>query len=464
MFRLFCTVVWLVSSLSASQAQVSDDYIDAINHAIFIAEDGDLAAGYDAATGLLDIADTDEERLRAYDLAMNIAMAAGRWLDAENQAFAGAQLVRENLGGQPDLLRPFLERQAEAARQQDALDRHQRLQAELLSLNAGRLALVWNAERDGQRHRFTGFLCPQALNDWPLSQWQADSPSGLGANCIYLDPAAPGSGLSFNIYRPADQDHIANIAAVFSAEMAQTEFIEGVPLIHNGQALTYHVANLDDRAMQVWRALSGDWAVTLDSYSDTAIPEVLHDDLLTEAFASLERMNEHLSRCDLSRGRREFGREEEIAGVSLTMLTASMLPHPVGVFQPDDNTLDCFIQRLDIGSLAIAYAEVDRRGRPQRFVARPSDGEVPYILAAESRSLRNVERSMGRTRSGTPFIMSQHLDRQVDTYGVYNGPPSALGFLDHIAQIAAGDIEPSIGVYIDADGQSIINISNATDD
>ena len=153
-------VLLLIAGLlgaSPALAQISDDYIDAINHAIFIAEDGDLAAGYEAATGLLDIADTDEERLRAYDLAMNIAMAAGRWLDAENQAFAGAQLVREELGGQPDLLRPFLERQAEAARQQGAMDRHQRLEAEIRSLSAGRLALIWNEDRRGFRHRLSGF-------------------------------------------------------------------------------------------------------------------------------------------------------------------------------------------------------------------------------------------------------------------------------------------------------------------
>jgi hypothetical protein len=460
-------VVWLWGSLSsAGFSQVSEDYVDAINRAIFMAEDGDLDGGYDAAVALLDIADTDEERLRSRDLAMNIAMAAERWLDAENQAYAGAQLVRENYNGQPDLLRPFLERQAEAARQQGAMDRYQRLTAEWRSASLGLLALNWNSERNGERHRLTGFLCPLSLNGWPISQWHANELDGPQAECMYRNPAAPDSGLGLAIYQPAIRDLLAEMADEFLGINAErSAFSAGTPFTHENHELSYHAAYVDARAVQAWQAMSGEWAVLLTSYSDTAIPEPARAALVSEAFASLDRMNDHLSRCELSRGRTEFGREERIVGMSMTMMMAAMLPHPVGQFQPDEDTLDCLIGRLGSGALDIAYAEVDRRGRPQRFVARPANGEVPYITAARSRELRNVERNLsGRTRGGMPFVMSQHLDRRVDTYGVFDGPPSAAGFLEQVERIMDGRSEASAGVYIDEEGDTVIDISNMSDD
>lgn len=458
---LFSALFWI----SGAQAQVSNDYIDLFQSVIEQAESGELDGAYSRVDDLLAISDTTEEAIRSRDLATNIAMAAGRWLDAENQAYAGAELVRTQLGGTPDYMILFLERQAEAARQQGAMDRFHRLQAEARSIQWGRPSLVWNSERGGQRHRFTGFLCPETLNGWPLYQWEASNPDGSRTICMYRDPGEMSDGLALQIGHVDSGDRIEELAeGLMSGEIAAS-FVAGSPVQAGQHDLTYHAAILDDRHVQVWRAAIADWQVTLESITGAGITTDSHGPLITSAFSGLDRMNDHVSRCDLSRGARQFGAEEEIAGISMTMFTAALLPYPVGRFHADEDTLDCLIGSIDIGGLEIAYAEVDQRGRPLRLIARTSSGEVPYFIAAQSPQLRNVERNLsGRTRGGMPFIMSQHITRRVETYGIFDGAPSADAFLAHVELIASGEITPRTGVFLDESGQSVIDISGMTDD
>jgi len=447
--------------ISQANAQISDDYIDAFNAATRLAESGDLARGYDAALGLLAIADDDEERLRAHDLAMNIAMVDGRWLDAENQAYAGAQLVRDELGGLPPLLTPFLELQAEAARQQNAMDRYYRLQAEIRSAQNGRYALIWNEERGGYRHRLTGFLCPESLYGLQLGQWHTNDGIGTDSSCMYFDPASPTHSAAVELRLFEDGVSAPDMPAVLG-ERATLSPVTEVPI--DDFTVNYQQGPVDDRFVGHWTAHLEGWAVSLSIFDDVAMPV---DGIAPamEAFAGLEDAQRHLSRCNLSRGERRFGREEESLGISTTMVTAAFLHNPVGQLRPNSGRLDCLIARLESGRLRIAYAEVDHRGRPGRFVARSEDGQPPYLLATESTALRNFERAMmGSARSGIPFIFTQHLARSVEIYGVFNGPPSAAAFLDHVSQVDDGELEPRAGTFIDENGEQVIDISNMAND
>lgn len=233
------------------------------------------------------------------------------------------------------------------------------------------------------------------------------------------------------------------------------------PLSWGDHSVLFRQGVIDGVSIHLWQALQFDWEFTL---MGTGLSDAAAATVLAEAFASMDDSAEHLQDCAGLSGRRQLRDAYDRTGFANTAFIASMMPHQIGGFGPDDRRLDCLIaHRPD--SYQVAYAEVDRSGEPTRYVWRTAFGDANFIAATAQPDIRNIERNLtGRRSSGVPFVLALHQPDQVRIFGLFNGPPSPDAFLEHVQLIESGELPHISGARIDEDGDTVIDASQLFED
>ena len=140
---------------------------------------------------------------------------------------------------------------------------------------------------------------------------------------------------------------------------------------------------MDARAVQAWQAMSGEWAVLLTSYSDTAIPEPAREVVLAVPLAFLAPGCVPLAvlralRLDTSEERVPFHRDGALVSVRLSQSHGCRESH--GFAAELEGTVVEVVQPLKPAGDKVEVGRLVRGQRPQiaTDLSTPEEGLSPW--------------------------------------------------------------------------------------